>query len=49
MIGEHSMTIIEVENRNAALINKLLIEVDVSELLNGEIWRCCDGNSIRQN
>jgi len=31
------MTIIEVENRNAALINKLLIEVDVSELLNGEI------------
>ena len=43
------MTIIEVENRNAALINKLLIEVDASELLNGEIWRCCDGNSIRQN
>ena len=31
------MTIIEVENRNAALINKLLIEVDVSELLNGKI------------
>ncbi len=31
------MTIIEVENRNAALINKLLIEVDASELLNGEI------------